>query len=165
MREYDRGVTSRISVTLLASALLLVGCGADSPTPTVTASPPPRPDYEWRLRAGDWGDMRLLVYDEAEMLVGMRTEPLVPGRDENIWWEPMPGDLNSLGLGWLGGVCADPTLRISREGQAVFLTLYEGVIRDDCPAVGIAYQVVLTLPYPVSEFDISVELSRSPPGD
>jgi len=105
--------------------------------------------------------MHLLVYDTPELLVGLRTEPLVPGRGDDIWWEPIPGDPNSLELGWLGGVCVDPTLRISREGQDVLLTLFEGLSLDDCPAVGVEYQVVLTLPYPISEFNISARLARS----
>jgi hypothetical protein len=128
------------------------------------ASPSPRPDYAWRLDAGEGFSMRLLVYDDAGILVGMRTERLVPDRNESIWWEPMPGDANSLELGWIGGFCVDPTLRISREGQAVTLTLDEGKLPDNCPAAGVAYQVVLTLPYPVSEFEISVEFTRHTAG-
>lgn len=155
----------RIPTTLLAaSVLLLGGCGGPTPTPTATmaaASPSQAPDYVWRLPAGDWGTMRLLVYDDAELLVGMRTEPLIPGSGEDIWWEPMTGDLNSLELGWFGGVCVDPALRISRAGQAVSLTVFEGVAPETCAAVGIEYQIVLTLPYPVSEFEITARLVRA----
>lgn len=159
---------ARSLIALLA--VLLVGCGEALPTPTAPtgttdASASPRPDYVWRISPADHGPTYLLVYDDADLVVGMRTERLVPGSFDRIWWEPMPRDPNSLELGWLGGVCTDPTLRIARDGQVVSLTILEGVLPDACPAVGVEYQVVLTLPYPISEFEISVDYPLSPPSD
>jgi hypothetical protein len=159
---------ARSLIALLAT--LLVGCGDVLPTPTASIgnpeeSPSPRPDYVWRLSPADQGSTYLLVYDDAELLVGMRTERLAPGSPDRIWWEPMPGDPNSLELGWLGGVCGDHILRTARQGQAVVLTIGDGVFTGDCPAVGVEYQVVLTLPYPISEFEISVQYPFAPARD
>lgn len=159
---------ARSLIALLAT--LLVGCGEALPTPSASTgnaevSPSPRPDYVWRLSPTEYGPIYLLVYDDADLLVGMRTERLVPGGFDNTWWEPMPGDPNSLELGWAGGVCNDPSLRVAREGQAVTLTIRDGAFLGSCPAVGVEYQVVLTLPYPISEFDISVDHPRSPSSD
>jgi hypothetical protein len=150
---------------LAASALLLVGCGTVSPSASAPeASTSQRPDYVWPLPAGDWGDLRLLVYDDAALLVGIRAAAPVPDSNEVSWWVPLADEPNSLVLGWVGGVCADSTLRISQEGDMTFLVVSEGAFLgapgEVCPAVGIGNKVVLTFRDPVSTLGVSFRLSR-----
>lgn len=151
--------------TLLAAAvLLLTGCGTSSPSARAPdASTSPGPDYVWRLPAGDWGDLRLLIYDDAALLVGIRAALPEPNGNEVSWWIPLADEPNSMVLGWIGGVCADSTLRISQTKNLTFLVVSEGEFHgapgEECPAVGIGYKVVLTFRDHVSTLGISFRLS------
>jgi len=108
--------------------------------------------------------MRLFVYDDAGLLIGIRSDPSVPFLDDNIWWSEVPDEPDSLVLGWIGRICADPTLRISQEGGVATLAVFEGVLEgvegEACPAVGVAHKVVLTFNVPVSDLVISLRLSE-----
>jgi hypothetical protein len=148
---------------LVAAAIFLGGCSVESPTngtPEASQSPP---DYVWPLLAGDWGRLRLLVYDDAGLLVGLRAST-DPGRSDVSWWIPVADEPDSIVLGWIGGVCADPTLRISRQGDQTSLVVTEGIFQgasgEACPAVGIAYSVMLTFRDPVSTLGISFRASN-----
>ena len=151
--------------TLLVVALLLVGCGTESPSArSPEASAGSRPDYVWPLSAGDFGDLRLLIYDDAALLVGIRAGRPVLDRNEVSWWAALPGEPNSLMLGWIGGVCADSTLRISQTEDQTHLVVsdgeFQGAPGEECPAVGIGYTLVLTFRDPVSTLVIDFQLSK-----
>ncbi len=91
--------------------------------------------------------------------MGIRADPNTSFAEERIWWNPVPDESASLELRWEGGVCGDTSLRITEEGQAVTLAVSEGPLPDTCPAIGIAYGVILTFNVQISDLDISVRWS------
>lgn len=152
--------TSGAGTLVVVLAVFVSACLAESPTPTTSPSASAAPDYVWLLIAGDLGARRLLVFDDADLLQGISRDPFLPVNHEDVWWDPIADDPDSIAMGWLGGVCVDPTLTILQTGEQTVLSLFEGTSAEECPAVGVAYTVVLTFGVPVATLDLSARMSH-----
>jgi hypothetical protein len=155
----------RVARTFAYSLVLVVmlsGCGSATPSPSPSTAPSPGPDFVWRLPLDEDFGLHLNVYDEAGLLVGIRYGEGSPFITHDIEWAPVPEDEYSLQLAWIGGACVDPDLHITGGPSAIRLAVSTGPPPGTCPAVGIAYALVLTFSLPVATLNASVSLDEAP---
>jgi hypothetical protein len=139
---------------LLFIALLVVGCGGIPPTP---------PTQTVVLREqSDFGRFVLLIYDDSG-LVQSASSAERPEAPSNPQATAAP-ERNEIALAWTGGACAHgPKLHITGDASALTLELdtkpFEfSVVVVDCPLIGLALGVTLTLSAPVAQDALTLTL-------
>lgn len=138
----------------LAAALFVLGCGGIPPTP---------PTHQVELAQNSFGRFVLLVYDDtglvtdAVVTVERNADPLNAAADAHP-------ERNEIFLSWWGGACAHgPKLAVKGDASELSLELDVSplelsAVPVDCPAIGLFFDVTLTLSEPVEQDALSLTL-------
>jgi hypothetical protein len=130
-----------------------------------SAFPSRTPSLVVPLAANDFGEFKLLVYDETGLVTDGHSVGQ-PGQGSGGPEAIARPELGELEVMWTGGACADqPTLTLTGDASRLRLVLEPApmhwtILPVSCPAVGLIFGVTLSLNSPVEQDALTLEVRQ-----